>query len=143
MAAVQAVTRSRGLVHVGLRVVGGVNQGKLGACASRKDTAVAMKALTQSGRSGGRVQGKCRAARWHGCPAGVCAQKVQALIAILRAKRNTTCTVQVLVAASCVRVALRRTGSDRARGRRETGTPGLRLRGESGLIPAEIAPPGA
>ena len=89
------------------------------------------------------MQGKCRAARWHGCPAGVCAQKVQAVIAILRAKRNATGTVQVLVAASRVRFALRGAGSDRARRGRETGTPGLRLRGESGLIPAEIAPPGA
>jgi hypothetical protein len=141
MAAVQAVTRSRGLVHVGLRVVVGVNHGKLGACASRKNTAVAMKALTRSVKSGGRVQGKCRAARWHGCPAGVCAQKVQAVIAILRAKRNTTCTVQVLVVASRVRFALRGAGSDRARRGRETGTPGLRLRGESGLIPAEMATP--
>ena len=59
MAAVQAVTRSRGLFHVGLRVVVGVNHGKLGACASRKNTAVALAVLTLSVRSGGRVQGKC------------------------------------------------------------------------------------
>ena len=58
------------------------------------------------------MQGKWFAAKWHGCPAGVCAQNLQAVKAILRAERPT-CTVQVNAVASCVRLAHLCTGFNR------------------------------